>query len=336
MLPNETHHDLNEQDDSVWLYRDIFYGMQIYGYLGEDTEFVLPEKLGGKNVCDVEPLTFSPYNPAYNEERQAFFREKLASVTVHGYNIGRLAFAGCQNLTLHGIEKWTKEELLLCAPDCPKVLTFERQEGDKGVFRGQGQNPKIRDVFVVSGEYHTVSAGALIGKDYEIIYICEGVERIETGAFSDMWCLKRIVLPSTLKYISPTAFSNCPALPGEMLPECIRTRGKQKYTASLIYHREETSDGSSYKITDDRVVPLHSDSLAEKLSVSDLYLLELTDTTATLYLKYTGQTVTIEENEPTKITARVYDSGGIIEGSRYYDCDDLYEYTFTLTDIQKA
>ncbi len=61
--------------------------MQIDGYCGKETSIVLPEKLGEKDVCAVASLAFSPNNPKYDEEQNAFFREQLASFTVRSYHV---------------------------------------------------------------------------------------------------------------------------------------------------------------------------------------------------------------------------------------------------------
>jgi hypothetical protein len=231
-------------------------------------------------------------------------------------------------------EYWSQEKWLYYAPDCPSPFTPIVREGEKGIYRTPDTNKILWNEFVVSGEYHTIGAGALMSRNNHVVYVCEGVKRIEAGAFTFLDTMHTVYLPSTLEYLSPNAFIECDALPPEMIPEKFRTPPQKQYTATLDIHCEEWEEGSSYRIKKDQTIKLDGKRLGYRISSTEYRLLELTADHAVVFLSNVDMPVTIPVSTPVTFTFGVRSNGAIIEGSRYYECDDNYEYTFTLSHIE--
>lgn len=58
--------------------------------------------------------------------------------------------------------------------------------------------------------------------DAEKVIVEEGVTEIEDSEFCSCDCLRKIILPNTLKYIGQFAFSNCRGLKRISIPESVR------------------------------------------------------------------------------------------------------------------
>lgn len=311
------------------------YGYDIDAYIGNKTEVAIPETIDGVRVAYINPLAFSPRNPRFDKEHQAFLRENFTHVFIpESVGVERLAFAGCLKLQIEKEAYWSQEKWLYYAPDCPSPFTSPVREGEKGIYRTPDTNKILWNEFVVSGDYHTIGAGALMSRNHKVVYVCEGVKRIEAGAFTFLDTMHTVYLPSTLEYLSPNAFIECDALPPEMIPEKFRTPPQKQYTATLDIHCEEWEEGSSYRIKNDQTIKLDGKRLGYRINRTDYRLLELTADHAVVFLSNVDMPVTIPVSTPTTFVFGVSSNGAIIEGSRYYDYDDNYEYTFTLSHIE--
>ena len=311
------------------------YGYDIDAYIGNKTEVTIPETIDGVRVAHINSLAFSSRNPRFDKEHQAFLRENFTHVFIpESVRVERLAFAGCLKLQIEKEEYWSQEKWLYYAPDCPSPFTPIVREGEKGIYRTPDTNKILWNEFVVSGEYHTIGAGALMSRNNHVVYVCEGVKRIEAGAFTFLDTMHTVYLPSTLEYLSPNAFIECDALPPEMIPEKFRTPPQKQYTATLDIHCEEWEEGSSYRIKNDQTIKLDGKRLGYRISSTEYRLLELTEDHAIVFLSNVDMPVTIPVSTPATFTFGVRSNGAIIEGSRYYECDDNYEYTFTLSHIE--
>ena len=321
---------------SDWLLSDSDDGLLIEGYLGKQAELTIPEEIDGRPVSSIRPLAFSPRNPRLNAEQKAFIRDTLALVSIPAsVSVKNLAFAGCRNLQLKTPDRWTAEQRLFRAPDCPKVSPASPREGARGIYRTPDTNKILWQEFVVSGDYHTIGAGSLMRRNHRCIYICEGVERIEAGAFANTSTLEEVYLPSTIQYISPTAFEGCDSLPPEMLPDRPEPSAQKRYGATLLVHQEEHEDGASYTMKYDAKIDLKSDELIFARSPLKVRLLQLTEDEATVFLDEVKMPVTVRAGESTHFSTKVSSLGSIIEGARYYDYDRDYDFTLTLENVKE-
>ncbi len=94
-----------------------------------------------------------------------------------------------------------------------EVMGYDESYGPHIVIPAKWTDPE-------NGEELTItSVGSLGGLNCETVVIKEGVERIESGAFSNCALLKKIVVPSSVTYIGRGAFSGCESLTEKQFPE---------------------------------------------------------------------------------------------------------------------
>lgn len=326
-----------------WVYTKDVWCVTIHAYVGKDACVTIPKEIDGKSVRVINHLAFSPKNWLFDKEQKKFLKEGLCKVIVSKEVIvNSLAFAGCTNLEIENIEnleikddnldRYTKPDLVLVCPDCPKILKREKRAGQDGVFKGVGGLG--RGTVVISEEYHTVASGALVGRNFSGVYICEGVEKIESGAFVNLEHLEYVYLPKTLKSLPENAFINCPNIPQDTLKNAQKVQ--EWAEATLSYSCEWQEADSSFITTCENTFEIDRGQIAKKLPETDILLLDLTPDGATVYITRFKHAVKLSFGSKIILSLNESSSGGIIEDSRYYDYDYNYTYTFELSKKQRS
>lgn len=327
----------------------LFSGYEILAYVGEDEAVTVPTELNGERVTRIGSLAFSPRNPYISEKNRDFLKNSLKSVKFNEAHlneliqkdcIGSFAFAGCQGLTsvvntdfLSEFDGYRYFPLRHAPeffyPDCPQLALFEKQAGEKGVLTKKSEKKRRKGYsLLVSGAYHTVGKAACMKEVATSLYIAEGVETIEAAAFAGIQYLENVYLPTTLRYVAPNAFEDCPSLSEESREALAAYITPNPLRATLAYSRSCHRNSAKNK---SQTYELTVNDVDES---SDFMLLELSETEATVYLPKPDQTLLLPLGKSVSVSYRDIDLGSIIEDERYYERDDTYEYTFTLLAVQ--
>lgn len=178
-----------ESQKDVWKYQQLEDGtLEITGYIGIETELVIPSEIEGKEVSSVGWYAFSNCNSLTGIQ----FPEQLCRVE-------GAAFTGCNSL----------EEILL-----PEGIEYIEDSAFAGC--SNLQNITVED----SNQNYTSKDGVLYSKDGGELICCpggktgslqvpEGVSSIGAWAFFRCRELTNIVLPGSVASIGDYAFSEC-------------------------------------------------------------------------------------------------------------------------------
>ena len=213
-----------------WEYSYIMYGsgVSIDSYNGTDENVVVPEKLGGKDVVNIDTeafyrndtiktvklpstLTFIRYR-AFSECHSL---EKIAipsSVT----DIEWGAFSGCTSLS----------EITI-----PSSVTYIGKEAFSGT-KWLSDKQQANSYVVINGILIDMSKAGTnlnipatvkeiscnVPKDVVSVTIPSSITRIDSGMFTDCISLNKVTIPSSVTYISDNAFSGCTSLTEITIP----------------------------------------------------------------------------------------------------------------------
>ena len=324
-----------------------FSGYTIIAYLGKEKHVTVPETFEGEPVAYVGRFAFSPKNAYISEEQRAFLKNSLESVTFKKHHLKELiekgsfyvfTFAGCQGLKAPiDTEFLTESDGYRCYPirhmpvffypDCPHILPKEAKGEKDGILKDSA-NSLFGYTIAVSGNYHTIGEGVFYHKNATSVYLSEGVERIEAAAFADIPDLQEVYLPSTLRYVAPNAFANCPSLSEESRAALAAYITENPLTATIEYVRIKNETASLAKKKTFEI------TVCDVTASHEFVMLTLTENAATLLLRKTGTILTLPLGEEVSVRHNDYDMGSIIEGERYYERDDVIDYTFKLINVQ--
>ncbi len=181
-----------EPEDSqtdAWNYQQLEDGtLEITGYIGTETELVIPSKIDGKEVSSIGWYTFSNCDSLTAIE----FPKKLR-------RIGGAAFAGCNGL----------EEILL-----PEGMEYIEDSAFAGCSNLQNitVEDSNSDYMSQDGVLYSKDGGELIccpGGKTDCLEVPEGVSSIGSWAFFRCKELTNIILPKSVVRIGDYAFSEC-------------------------------------------------------------------------------------------------------------------------------
>lgn len=306
----------------------LFWGYEIIAYLGKEKNLTVPTKLSDEDVALIGCLAFSPRNPYIDEEQREFLKNSLETVTFEQEHLKTMikdncircfAFAGC-----HALKNFVPTDRpALFYPDCPQLFP---SESSGGTLTNLAKAETFGYHLSIPSGYHTVGTGVAMGKVLTDVYISEGVEKIEACAFANIQYLETVWLPSTLRYVAPNAFANCPSLSEECRNALSAYITPNPLTAKIDFKltkNEKLTKKCCYTLT-----------VTDTKASDDFVLYTLTEDTATVYLKRANKTVTLPLGQETVVTYCNYDIGSIIEGERYYESEDTYTYALTLLKVK--
>ena len=120
--------------------------------------------------------------------------------------IGIASFLGCENLTALKFPSSLKTILAEAFYTCENIQKIDLPES-------------IRSIGVDSFN----------GCGFRELEIPNGIELMDSGAFSDCRKLERAILPSSLKNLGSSVFTNCTSLTNILLPEGVETIGEEAF-----------------------------------------------------------------------------------------------------------
>ena len=163
-------------------------GIIITGYKGEDTDVIIPEKIGDKNVVEIGPAAFSPERDRLPKAAKEI-RENIVSIHIPDTvkSIGNKAFSKCKNLKTIKLPNKLKSIDYCMFSGCVELVNIDLPETVK-----------------------TIGTDAFCNcKTLRIIRLPQKISKIDYGAFASCSSLEIIVLPETVKQIRDGAFYNC-------------------------------------------------------------------------------------------------------------------------------
>ena len=180
-------------------------------YKGEETEVVVPAEIKGEPITVLGDLALSPFAEGLTPAQIAA-RRNLKKVTISKgvSHIFLSAFRGCDNL----------EELNL-PEDILEVITTPEDDAELIFSKVPPEQQKYL--------YTCIRAYKGCVFRSEELVVPEGVETISNAVFQESTGLRRVVLPSTLKHISYSAFWGCADLEQIILPEGLCTIGEYAF-----------------------------------------------------------------------------------------------------------
>ena len=198
------------ETEGDWEYFCSSLGATIDAYNGTDENVVVPEKLGGEDVVEINPEAFYRNNTIKTV--------KLPSTLTF---IGHRAFSEC-----HSLEKIT-------IPSSVTRIGWEAFTGTKWLSDKQKSNPYV----VINGILIDMSkAGTNINipatvkeiscdipKNVVSVTLSSSMTQINSGMFYDCTSLKKITIPSSVTSIGDRAFSGCTSLETIEIPETVES-----------------------------------------------------------------------------------------------------------------
>lgn len=238
----EDHYDTNATSAEFFEYIEENGGITITGYIGADTEVVIPRMIENKPVSQIGESAFShcesltsvsiPDDVTEIGDYAFEFCNALTKVTIPGgvTKIGNYAFEFCHSLESVTIPKSVTEignyafyNCNLRSVDIPESVT----EIGGHAF---DSTPWIKDkrkedpLVVING---ILIDGQACGGDVNILY---NVTKIGRGAFELCESLTSVTIPESVTEIGGNAFNNCTTLTSVTIPEGMMVIGELAFT----------------------------------------------------------------------------------------------------------
>lgn len=229
-------------------------GVRILGYKGQETEVVVPARIGKEPVKEIGPSAFSPEDWDVMTRTKELRKQVTSVVIPEGIKkIGKAAFYKCSNLAdivlPEGVKKIEDAAFYGCSNLTRIVIPDSvTQMGERTFYEctslAEITLPKRLTSIGAQAFYRckaltgiTLPKGtATIGKEafkqcesLAAVTFSDGLKRIEEGAFSGCTCLTDIVLPEGLTVIENTAFSGCSGATQIILPETLTSLGANAF-----------------------------------------------------------------------------------------------------------
>ena len=241
-IPEYNAEDANPASDFKYN-RNKDGGITINRYIGSDTDVVIPEKIDGKDVTQIESM--------------AFWRGKGAAVTSVMMpdtitEIRGQAFAECSELTtvrlsqnlktINGaaFEKCEKLSNIVLPDSLTKIGTraFINCKSLKHInIPAQALSEYSWESFCYAGletiEFADgvtmIPESAFLGTQIKELVIPDSVKEIRWQAFAGCENLKKITLPEGVEILEAAAFSNCPKLTEVTIPASVKTMSERTF-----------------------------------------------------------------------------------------------------------
>lgn len=200
-------------------------GIIITGYKGEDTDVIIPEKIGGKNVVKIGPEAFSPKKGKLSKQIQENLL-KIISIRIPDTvkTIEPRVFNGCKNLVYVKLPSKLSAIESSVFSECRKLANID-----------------IPDTVKTIGE-SAFSDCETLAK----IKLPQKLTKIGNWAFSNCLNLESIEISKKIKYIKSGAFHRCVRLTSFTIPEDVTTIEAQVFhdcesLSSVIIHDKITA-----------------------------------------------------------------------------------------------
>lgn len=127
---------------------------------------------------------------------------------------------------------------------CRYLTTIKFLEGARGIQKNfLGSNVPVKVLWIPGSQKNVNSTGCL---SLQVVYLGEGVTKINVSAFSEQKNLMSIHLPSTLITISTESFFQCQSLEKIVLPTGIKLIGDEAFASSGL--KEVAISGSNIEL----------------------------------------------------------------------------------------
>ena len=235
------------ESDGYFTYKENESGITITGYVGDETELVIPGKIDGKKVTGIEEAAFNEYRSLKSItipegvtciESYTFENcTSLTSITIPKgvTSIELSAFAGCSGLTSIMISESVTSISPYAFYGCNSLTSIIIDKGNKYYDSRDNCNAIIetKSNKLISGCQKTV--------------IPEGVKSIGDYAFYGCSGLTSIMIPKSVTRIGNLAFSGCSGLTSMTIPESVTRIGYEAISGSVNLVISCYKDSSIYK-----------------------------------------------------------------------------------------
>lgn len=236
----------------LWSFWQLGDGtLEIIGYNGEETEIVIPEKIGKKTVSRIRGECFSAAKSGIKKTQKQVL-EKISSVIIPDSvtNIGQEAFRGCKGLAdkngfvvIRGVlHDCFSEEQAITIPDgvtyigdnafagCKSLTSITIPESVTGIgFRAFSDCKNLTSITILSA---VIRFGGYVFKNcskLSSITIPNGTTVIDDYAFAGCNGLTSVTIPSGVTRIDKSAFSFCNKLNSITIPDSVTSIGERAF-----------------------------------------------------------------------------------------------------------
>lgn len=255
----------------------------VTGYIGNETEIVIPKRLRGKKVTSIS--------------ENAFEESKLVSVEIGGNvnTIGKDAFSKCEslkNVTIkEGVKSIGETAFYQCTSlESIKIPSTVEKLGDAVFY-----NSAVKDIEFVSDKFFKFEDGVIYNSDKTIIFqalttadisefTCpDSVTAIYPYAFAGHEELKSIKLNEGMKKLDTGVFIDCKGLTELKLPSTLVSVGSLSVSGSgikKIYIPKTTvtfEKTSFYKMEEQLVIVTTKNSAAAKFAEKNGFKTEIVE-----------------------------------------------------------
>ncbi len=227
-----------------WEFKLLDNEVTITGYLGDDTEVVIPETLYGCPVTQMKKYIFGK-----NVKSISFpsgIKEILPVISGSGNaleeviipegveKIGFEAFYGCGELESVHLPSTITEIGLGAFGKCEKLSEINFPQSLEKIGLESFYSCNLKSV-VIPANVAEIGGGAFSrNKNLESIKIDASIKelpcgRLLNGFFYDCTSLKEVILPATLEEIGGYAFQNCKSLESIILPTSLKEIGANAF-----------------------------------------------------------------------------------------------------------
>ena len=275
------------ESDGYFTYKENESGITITGYVGDETELVIPGKIDGKKVTGIEEAAFYEYRSLKSItipegvtciESYTFENcTSLTSITIPKgvTSIELSAFAGCSGLTSIMISESVTSISPYAFYGCNSLTSIIIDKGNKYYDGRDNCNAIIetKSNTLVKGCKKTVipksvtSIGARAFKDCSgltSIIIPEGVTNIGYSAFWGCSGLTSITIPKSVTSIEKEAFFECSGLISITIPDSVTSIGDHAFGLCDKLVISCHKDSEIYKYAKANYLPVITISATEK------------------------------------------------------------------------
>ena len=240
------------ESDGYFTYKENESGITITGYVGDETELVIPEKIDGKKVTGIEQGAFNEYRslksitiPEGVTCIESYTFENctgLTSITIPKgvTSIELSAFAGCSGLTSIMISESVTSISPYAFYGCNSLTSIIIDKGNKYYDSRDNCNAIIetKSNTLVKGCKKTVIPKNVTSIGGRAFYECSGltsitipdsVTSIEGYAFWGCSGLTSITIPDSVTSIGYEAFGECKGLKSITIPDSVTSIGDKVF-----------------------------------------------------------------------------------------------------------
>ena len=229
------------ESDGYFTYKENESGITITGYVGDETELVIPGKIDGKKVTGIEQSAFGG-------------RRSLTSITIPAgvKSIEDLAFTGCNGLTSIIVDKENKY--------------YDSRDNCNAIIETKSNK-------LIYGCKKTVIPKGVTSIRYDAFFECSGLTSImipdsvtSIGSYAFWGCsgLTSITIPDSVTSIGYDAFGGCSGLTSITIPDSVTSIGDKAFIFCDKLVISCHKDSEIYKYAKTNQLPVITISATEK------------------------------------------------------------------------